>query len=140
MILEELTAYVVATTSTSPPLAVGVNVFMHSFPATAADTAACFYETGGTAPVESFGGVVAEAPNVQVVARSDSYTDARDLAQTVFNKMVAVKNVSLSSSTAAGTWYVSGHAQQSPFDIGDDASGRPQISCNYRIQKEVSST
>lgn len=131
MILNELTTHIAANST----LVVSTDLFMHSFPATAKDTAVCLYETGGVGSVESFGGIVHERPSTQVLVRSTSYLVARNIAQTAYNTITAIKSTSLS-----GTEYLYTSSQQSPFDIGDDESGRVQISCNYFIYKEPSST
>lgn len=134
MILDELSTYVAANST----LAVGTDLFMHSFPATAGDTAVAFFETGGVTPSVLFSGVDHERPTVQVVVRSDAYPTARSLAQVVFNLFTSIENVTL--PTSSGVAYISGTAQQQPFSIGDDGKGRPQVSCNYLFEKEVSST
>ena len=131
MILDELASFI-ATNST---LVVGTDLFKAGFPATAADTAVAIYETGGVSPKESFGGVVVETPSVQVLVRSTSYSVARNLAQTIWNDVVSISN-----STLTGVGYAYGRAQQSPFSIGNDELNRELVSCNYFIDKEVSST
>lgn len=130
MILEELTSHIVTNTTT---LVVGTNLFMTGFPATGPDTAVAIYDTGGVAPTESFGGVVMETPSVQVIARSTSYVIAKGLAQDIWNTIIAIKN-----STLSGTEYVYTTPQQSPFSIGNDEAERELVSCNYFVNKEVS--
>jgi len=131
MLLDEIATYV-ATNST---LVVGTDLFKNQFPATAKDTAVGIYESGGVGPSVTFGGVSHESPSIQVVVRSTSYGVARNLAQTIFNDLLDIEN-----STLSGTRHLMARAQQSPFSIGTDAKDRPRVSCNYFIEKEVSST
>ena len=138
MILPELATYIAANST----LVAGTDLFMNQFPATASDTAVALYETGGVGPKVTFGGVAWESPSVQVVVRSTSYAVARNLAQTIFNKLLLIENdpLPVSASTGAATTnHLFVRPQQSPFSIGPDELDRPQVSCNYFVEKGVSS-
>lgn len=137
MLLDELSTYIEANSTLSE----GTDLFLNHVPATASDTNVALYESGGIGPSMSFGGVEMESPSVQVVARSTTFSNARVLSQVVWNLFTSIENQNVPGTTAyPGVWYVAGKAQQSPFSIGTDSLGRYQVSCNYFLEKEPSST
>lgn len=99
------------------------------------------FESGGREADYIFGEVEHERPTVQVLSRSTSYVTARQNAQYVWDILATTENQLLATSTSIGaptTLYTRVLPLQSPFDIGQDASGRALISANFLIEKAVS--
>lgn len=138
MILDEITNLLTSSTkfheaaSTGP----GVEVWSSFWPDTSADTSVVLFETGGTSPLlklASTGGVVAvERPGVQVITRAQSYQEARNLAQDVWNLFVAVTN----STDPSGAKYLDLRPEQSPIPLGADQLRRERLSMNFSVRRE----
>jgi Bacteriophage minor capsid protein len=108
-------------------------VFLSRIPPDQVSLSVGVYEAGGPPPQYVYGGITFERPSVQVLVRAASYEAGRNLADTIYQYLSTVTN-----STVSSTLYVSVTPQQSPFDAGYDANDRRLISCNYIIEKELS--
>lgn len=132
-LLEEVGAHLA---SQSTRFVVGTNLF-YNFMADEPNTATALYETGGTAPVDTFASAIAawEQPRVQVVCRATSSTHARtniDKAWKVFNRVA--------NATLSGVSYLNISAVQSPFLLERDSRGRVIFACNFDVMRRTTST
>lgn len=103
------------------------------------NTVIVLYEQAGTRNSYAFStgaGVttLVERPRLQIIARSTSYSTARDRAETAYT---ILDGLSQALPTSTGTTYHSIEAVQAPFFIGRDESDRFLVSCNYQIEKAV---
>lgn len=103
---------------------------------TSPDRVVTIYETGGLSPVHGMGAspgtALVEQPEIQVVARSDTYSTARSDADDCFGLLDG-----LYDRTINGTRYLYIEALHSPFMLDRDDQDRPRISCRYRIVKAL---
>ena len=131
-VVSQSTAYVLGGTTG------GVPVYLNKMAESPA-TAVAFFESGGPGPTYTYTGVSLERPGLQLISRSTSYATARDNAQTVWNMLAAVTNVTISKTSSTGvTSYATITPVQSPTDMGQDAKELALITCNFTIEKEVS--
>lgn len=146
MLLDELARYVVgqSTSFVIAPSTAGYPIWKGGFRADQPNTAVTILETGGILPTYTYAGVSFEQPTIQIISRSTSYELARTNAWLVYEILAIVGNANLVASTSTSTGadpttrYVSITPNQSPFDMGNDAKARTQFSCNYMIQKVLS--
>jgi len=137
MILDDVATYLVAQTTLTvggTTGTLGKAIMLDTEP----DTIAVLFETGGGASEYAFStstgtvAVVYEQPNLQLLSRSTTYTQARTVAETVYTTLNG-----LGTTTMTGTRYLSVDAVQSPFSIGRDDNERYLVSVNFRVKKEV---
>ncbi len=140
--INEISNYIVAT---STRFALGdsstaVPLYMGKLPAAIADTAVTVIDSGGSGPLYTQNGTFyLERPTIQVITRSSAYSVARDNAETIYNLLANVTNLSISKTTSTGTTtYLTVTPLQSPSDMGQDAEERPLVTCNYLAEKEPS--
>jgi hypothetical protein len=131
LILAQSTNFIAAPTTSASK----AQVWLNRFPETGSNTAIALYESGGIGPSYTYSGVSHEKPAVQVISRSTSYVTARRNANRVFTILAATKN-----STISSVAYTQITPSQSPFDLGADAAGRSMISCNYIVEKAISTS
>lgn len=143
MLLDELCTFITtsSTVFARAPSTTRVPIWLGGWNADQPNTAVAFYETGGTPPTYTYDGLEFEQPTIQVISRSTAYTTARTNAWLVYELLAVLGNASLANSSSTGaptTNYITITPNQSPFDIGSDARSRYQISCNYIVQKALS--
>ena len=102
-------------------------LFYGSMPDTP-DELVCVYEYAGSPPEFNLDGLTWVNPGLQVVARSKSYTTARNKIETVFGILASVHNLSYN-----GNQYLRIEANQSPFSIGPDPVGRHRLAINFSV-------
>ena len=93
-------------------------------------------EYGGAAPYRTHntGAAVSyERPSMQIIAHSEHYGDAEELARQVYHA------VTLRNAYIGQTWYVLIEPKQAPFDMGLDANGRVKFGFNIDALKRPSS-
>ena len=136
MLVDDLGDYL----SSQAGLTLGTDLFLGQMPDTP-DSATCVYESGGLSPIKAMGNVAGaakvERPRVHIVRRGAQcgYEDARATAHAVFMKMDGFPTRSIN-----GISYFWGSALQSPFLRGVDEQGRPEIACNYQLERQMSSS
>ena len=140
MLLDEI-AQLITDNSTNRTL--GSNLFKGSKQTKigAPDTATFLHETQGLTPEFLFGSSTPwrENPGVQIINRSSDYQTARNAAELQYKILIGQTNATLKpSSSATGVLYYTINAQQAPFSIGQDDNAREQISCNFLVEKVLS--
>lgn len=133
MLLDDIATYL---TANSTRLTVGVNLTKGYMPATPA-TVTTLFETQGLPPIHVFstgtGTRLYEQPGLMVHSRSTDYQTMRNTLQEVFVLLDGYANTGLPTST--GTHYAAINADQSPFDIGQDANDWHLGSVNFAVVK-----
>jgi hypothetical protein len=135
MVLDEIKYYI--TSNTLAASSITYKAFMPDIP----NKIVSIYEYSGQSTRFSFSSTspIYEQPSIQIVTRSTEYTTARALADTIYKKIITVKNATLKpSSMATGCKYLTINAISPPFYLGRDASDRTKIVTNYHIQKMLS--
>ena len=136
--LDELGAYAVTNTAVTGigPNGAAPRLFLGFMPDTP-DYCMALIETGGTAPDDGLGdaGIRFEKPNVQMVTRGvrDDDETPRALIEVGYTKFAEIKAQALS-----GTNYLLVLPMQSPAPLTPDQDGRPRVTVNFAITKELS--
>lgn len=136
MLLDDVGSMVLAASTTlklGGSTGLKTPVFLSRIPPDQTVLSVGVYETGGPPPQYVYGGITFERPSVQVMVRAAAYEAGRTLADTIYQHLGTITN-----STVNSTLYVSVTPQQTPFDAGYDANQRRLISCNFIIEKELS--
>lgn len=84
----------------------------------------------GRKPERTMGGRSVEQPQLNIIARAETYTDAETLINRVFNALDGY------SGEINGTRYLFIEALHQPWDIGEDESDRNQFSVAFHIKME----
>ena len=137
MILDEVAKLITDNTTKAQ----GTDIFKAFNHPRAQDSATFLIETQGVGPQRVFSSSAPAWENafIQIIDRSSDYQIARNSAETIFTLLQGQANVNLTpSSSATGTLYLTLEPQQSPFSIGQDDNDRFQVSCNYLVQKSLS--
>ena len=134
MTLDELGARLVAD---GVHTAIGTDLFLGHMPDTP-DVCSSLRETPGAPPEGGFGvaGIKFEHPSAQYVARGakDDEQTPRTKAESAYTKLAEIEAEDLS-----GTSYLLVEPLQSPSTVlGPDEKGRPRVSFNVAISKELS--
>lgn len=82
--------------------------------------------------VQDVRGMAYEMPTAQLVARARTLALAQAKARQAYDALF------ISNRTVLGTWYLEIVPEQAPFDMGQDASGRPRYGFNFRADKRPS--
>ena len=137
----EVQAYVVLTSTRffAGESSTAIPLWLNKHPESQPDTSVAIFESGGPGAVYNFDGIKVERPTLQFISRSSGYESARDNAEHIYVLLSGVTNATIAKSSAGGTTpYLTITPLQSPTDIGQDASARAMVSCNYVIEKELS--
>jgi hypothetical protein len=129
MILAELATYLTAQ---------GITTTIYRSPLRETpNEAIALIATGGTAPIltHTTPGITIERAGVQVLSRGEQWDNvlASTNAYAVFEVLTAIRNQTLS-----GVQYLAVTANQSPFFLREDESGRPIWAFNVLAEKELS--
>jgi len=129
------TALTIATSSAAG------NLYLLPFPKNASDSAVCLVEFSAGLPVtamtSSLGSPVAERRGLQLMVREarDGYQTAETLAQTIYELLDRIGEVTMAAST---TRYLDIEATSMPFYLGVDDNERHRFVCSFTVLKERS--
>lgn len=90
------------------------------------DECVCVYNNAGYEPEIDFDNSVTEYPGIQIISRAKDYKTAYENLYNIYKF--------LNGDTGLYTLI---EAEQSPVGIGKDENGRFEVSCNFKVTKEV---
>ena len=125
MILTDLSAYLVSQTVGT----LGVDIFLGKLPSLP-NRATSIIQSGGLPPLEDFSNLI-ERPRIQLLIRDSTYATSRMWAEQIYQTMMRIQNISLSS-----TWYMKCEADSAPILLERDEHGRPIFVINFELWKE----
>lgn len=117
----------------SAPIATfGTDMFVGVMP-DVPDVAVCCYDTGGGAPLDTFGDVTLMRPTVQVIIRARTYNDAYTKANQIVTALHGAYEQIVGTNRYLGVWL-----QSDIISLGFDVKNRTQLSVNFRMQRTPS--